>query len=89
MCPRPRKQELIGHDVWHVADMGWPSKRNSELLRLMAAEHFDAFLTVDQNLEFQQNLQVSGVGVIVALAKSIASRSSDLLCLRFSTRFVA
>jgi len=68
--PRPLKQELIGHDVWHVADMGWSSKRNSELLRLMAAERFDAFLTVDQNLEFQQNLQVSGVGVIVALAKS-------------------
>ena len=48
--PRPLKQELIGHDVWHVADMGWSSKRNSELLRLMAAERFDAFLTVDQNL---------------------------------------
>ena len=55
--PRPLKQDLIGHDVWHVVDMGWSSKRNGELLRLMAAEQFGAFLTVDRNLEFQQNLK--------------------------------
>ncbi len=68
--PRQRKQDLIGHDVWHVVDMGWSSKRNGELLRLMAAEHFGAFLTVDLSLEFQQNLRASGVGVVVALAKT-------------------
>ena len=57
--PRPLKHDLIGHDVSHVNDMGWSSKRNGELLRLMAAERFDAFLTVDQSLEFQQNIRAS------------------------------
>ena len=33
--PRPLKRDLVGHDVRHVVDMGWSSKRNGELLRLM------------------------------------------------------
>ena len=31
----------------------------------MLAERFEALLTVDQNLEFQQNLRASGVGVVL------------------------
>jgi hypothetical protein len=68
--PRPLKQDLVGHDVHHVVDMGWSSKRNGELLQLMVAAGFDALLTVDQSLEFQQNLGAVGVGVIVVLARS-------------------
>ena len=68
--PRPLKRDLVGHDVRHVVDMGWSSKRNGELLRLMVAEHFEALLTVDQNLEFQQNVRALGIGVVVVLAKT-------------------
>jgi hypothetical protein len=64
--PRPIKHELVGHDVHHVVDMGWSSKRNGELLRLMVVEKFEALLTVDQSIEFQQNLRASGIGVVVA-----------------------
>jgi hypothetical protein len=58
--PRPLKRDLVAHDVWHVVDMGWSSKHNGELLQLMVAEGFDALLTVDQNLDFQQNLRAAG-----------------------------
>jgi hypothetical protein len=68
--PRPLKRDLVGHDVRHVVDMGWSSKRNGELLRLMVTERFEALLTVDQNLEFQQNLRASGIGVVVIIAKT-------------------
>ena len=68
--PRPLRRDLVGHDVRHVVDMGWSSKRNGELLRLMVAEHFEALLTVDQNLEFQQNLRALGIGVVLVLAKT-------------------
>jgi hypothetical protein len=68
--PRPLKRDLVGHDVRHVVDMGWSSKRNGELLRLMLAEHFEALLTVDQNLELQQNLRASGIRVVVVLART-------------------
>ncbi len=48
--------------------MGWSSKRNGELLKLMIAEGFEVLLTVDQNLPFQQDLQSSGLGVVVVVA---------------------
>jgi hypothetical protein len=61
---------LTGHDVSTVGERGWASKRNSELLRLILAEGFDAFLTVDQNLPFQQNVAASGVAVVVVVART-------------------
>jgi hypothetical protein len=36
----------------------------------MVAEHFNTLLTVDRNLEFQQNLRASGIGVVVVLART-------------------
>ena len=36
----------------------------------MLAERFEAFLTVDQNIEFQQNVKASGVAVIVVVART-------------------
>lgn len=68
--PKPIKSDLVGHDVHHVVDMGWSSKRNGELLRLMVGERFEALLTVDQNFEFQQNVKASGVGVVIVLART-------------------
>jgi hypothetical protein len=49
--------------------MGWSSMRNSELLQLMVAEGFDALLTVDQNVDVQQNLRAAGVGVLVVVGR--------------------
>ena len=68
--PRPLKRDLIGHDARHVSEMGWSSKRNGELLQLMLAAKFAALLTVDQNIEFQQNVRASGIAVLVLLAKT-------------------
>ncbi|HEX5846344.1 MAG TPA: hypothetical protein VFY53_08710, partial [Rhodoplanes sp.] len=44
-----------GHDVKTARQMGWTTLKNGELL-LLASQHFDAFVTVDRNLSFQQNL---------------------------------
>ena len=57
--PRPLKKDLPGHDVSTVVELGWSSKRNSDLLRLMLAQGFEGFLTVDQNIAFQQNVAAS------------------------------
>jgi len=50
--------------------MGWSSKGNGELLKLMLAERFEALFTVDQNLAFQQNVLASGIAVVVAIART-------------------
>lgn len=68
--PRPLKRDLPGHDVHTVVEMGWSSKRNSELLRLMLAGKFECLLTVDQNIEFQQNISVSGIAVLTIVART-------------------
>jgi hypothetical protein len=68
--PRPLLRDLMGHDAHHVVDMGWSSKRNGELLKLMLADRFEALLTVDRNLPFQQNLRTSGIGVVLVLTRT-------------------
>jgi predicted nuclease of predicted toxin-antitoxin system len=68
--PRPLLRDLTGHDAHHVVDQGWSSKRNGELLKLMVAEHFEALVTVDRNLPFQQNLRASGIAVVIVVART-------------------
>ena len=68
--PRPLLRDLTGIDAQHVVDRGWSSKRNGELLKLMVADGFEAFLTVDQDFPFQQNLQAAGIGVVLMIAKT-------------------
>jgi len=36
----------------------------------MLAERFEGLLTVDQNLEFQQNVRASGLAVVVVVART-------------------
>ncbi len=47
---------------------GWAGKKNGELIQLLVADGFEVFLTVDQNLQYQQNLRAANVGVIVLVA---------------------
>lgn len=67
--PRPLGLSLAGHDVRTVAQEGWASLDNGELLRTAAAR-FDVLLTADQNLEFQQNLTTIPIAVIVLIAET-------------------
>jgi hypothetical protein len=67
--PRPLTDLLVGHDVQTVTQMGWTSLDNGALLRQAAAQ-FDALLTADQNIEFQQNLKTLSIAVVVLVAHS-------------------
>jgi len=62
-APKRIRCELAGHDVVTVVEMGWSGKKNGELLKLIAGETFDVFITVDQNLRYQQNLPASRIGI--------------------------
>ena len=68
-------RDLAGHETKTVAQMGWAGKKNGELLRL-AENEFDAFITADRNLSFQQHLPRFNVAVIVLSAAS--NRLADL-----------
>ena len=59
---------LVGHDVRTVRGIGWDSKSNGELLAL-ARDEFDAFITLDQNLEHQQNITERDIPIVVLVAR--------------------
>jgi hypothetical protein len=85
-APRPLKRELADYEIRTVVEMGWAGKKNGELLRLMSQEGFTILLTTDQNLRYQQNLQQTGVAVVVLVAPS--NKLSDLLPLMAEARNV-
>lgn len=72
-CVPARLSRLLSeHEVITVQKAGWGGIKNGELLRRAAAD-FDAFVTVDRNLAFQQNQSNLPMPVIV-----INSRSNKL-----------
>lgn len=44
------------HEIYTVGDMGWNGKKNGELLGLMVFSGFEGFVTIDKNLQHQQNI---------------------------------
>lgn len=62
--PRKLKHEIEADFVQTVPEAGWAGKQNGELLRL-AESDFDVFLTNDQNMEHQQNLNRFNLAFIV------------------------
>jgi hypothetical protein len=60
---------LTGHEVVTVQQMKWDGIKNGELLRRAASE-FQAFVTMDQNLPYQQNLPAVPIAVLLLHAPS-------------------
>ena len=67
--------DLEGHHVKTVPQMGWAGIKNGALLTL-AENEFDVFITVDRNLSFQQNLPEFNIAVLVLHATP--NRLADL-----------
>jgi hypothetical protein len=63
------KRELTDHEVLTVTEHGWSGVKNGDLLALAEAE-FDVFITVDQNLKYQQNLRAFNVGIILLVVRN-------------------
>jgi predicted nuclease of predicted toxin-antitoxin system len=74
--PKRLKKHLPGHETWTVPEAGWAGKKNGELLRV-ADGKFEAFVTIDSNLSYQQNMTGLSFGVIVLFAST--NRLNDLL----------
>jgi predicted nuclease of predicted toxin-antitoxin system len=63
------KRHLPGHEVTSVQERGWGGKKNGELLRLASGE-YDVFITVDQNLAYQQRLLSQQIAVVVLIVRA-------------------
>ena len=67
--PSRLRRSLSDHYVRTVVEMGWSGIKNGKLLALAAVD-FDAFITVDKNLPFQQNLATLPIALAVLDAVS-------------------
>lgn len=81
--PRHLAREIVGHDVSTVQREGWAGLSNGVLLRAVAERGFDAFVTADQNLQFQQNLQSTVLRIVVLCGRATLSRIFALLFRNF------
>ena len=52
-------------EIKTVSGMGWSGTENGELLSLAAKAEFKSLITVDKNIEYQQNLDTLPITVIV------------------------
>jgi hypothetical protein len=69
--PKPLRRELPGHEIKTAREMRWEGLKNGKLLDEAQAARFDVFLTVDQNIRYQQNLQDRAIAVVVMIANGI------------------
>ena len=68
-CLNPRIREaFVGHEVATVREMGWGGTTNGKLLALAQEAQFEVFVTFDQNLPHQQNMQKLSLGILVVVA---------------------
>jgi len=63
--PHRLRPLLIGHDVFTVAFMKWNGVENGQLLALAAADGFDAVLTKDTGMPYEQNTQALPCSIVV------------------------
>jgi hypothetical protein len=67
--PKRLKSELTGHQVLTVREAGWAGLENGALLRA-ASGRFDVLVTVDQGIEYQQNLAGLQIALVIIVAPS-------------------
>lgn len=68
-CVNPRlRLAFPGDAVKTVAEMGWRSLTNGRLMEA-AVLHFDVFVTLDQNLQFQNATGLCPLGIVVLVTR--------------------
>ena len=75
--PIKLKNHFQRHLCRSVSEEGWAGEKNGELLNKAENAGFQAFLTIDQGIEYQQNLRSRGIAIILIHSKS--NRLADLL----------
>jgi hypothetical protein len=74
--PKDLLRELPGHAVLTVTQAGWSGTKNGDLLALAETE-FDAFITIDRNIEHQQSLSEFELCFIILSVRT--NRVADIL----------
>ncbi|MBU0486534.1 MAG: hypothetical protein KKA07_03000 [Bacteroidetes bacterium] len=71
------KKLLPDQDVSTVAEMGYCGLKNGKLLAKASESEFDILITIDKNIDFQQNIEKFQVALVVLDVKK-----SNLSCIQ-------
>jgi hypothetical protein len=63
--PVPLRNHLPHHTIRTAFELGWSGLMNGELLTRAEAEGFEALVTTDRNLKYQQNLSDRRIAIVV------------------------
>jgi predicted nuclease of predicted toxin-antitoxin system len=77
--PHKLRNLLPGHDCYTATYMGWSGVENGELLRLAADNGFDAFISTDGGLEYEQNQDMLPLAVVVLIAQDNKRKTLESL----------
>jgi len=64
------KKHLSGFEVFTINELGWTGKKNGELIALCLANDIQVLLTIDKNIEFQQNVKKYNITLVVLNSKT-------------------
>lgn len=70
--PLPLRKSLTGHEITTAFRAGWSELANGELIAAANSAGFDAMVTTDQNLKYQQNLSARRIAIIVLVVCPVA-----------------
>lgn len=69
-------RDLAGHEVQHVAELGWKGVKNGRLLALATTAGFRGLITIDASIARQHPIPAAPLFLLVLRARS--SRLADL-----------
>ena len=68
------REHLPGHEIRTTREMKWEQLRNGALMSIAAGAGFEVFVTIDKQIEHQQNLAALVLTVVVVDGKSESLR---------------
>jgi predicted nuclease of predicted toxin-antitoxin system len=71
------KPHLSDYEVATVREMRWSGIKNGKLMALCVEHGFDILLTIDKNLQYQQNLHKYPLTIVVL--NSVTSKEEELI----------
>ena len=78
------KPYLSDYEIYTVREMEWSGIKNGKLMQLCVEHSFDILLTIDKNLQYQQNLD--RYPIVIVVLNSFTSKVDDLVVLLPSFR---
>jgi hypothetical protein len=70
--PRNLARFLAGHSVEEARARGWDKLSNGKLIDIAEQTGFEALVTTDKNIRFQQNLKTRKIALVVLAHSTVA-----------------